>query len=192
MSGLDRPGFADPVGGAQACFRAVLGAMSDPGRLQACDGGLRPPPPLGVAAASVILTLVDADARLWLDPAARAAADWIVFHCGARLVGTPRDAAFAFACSTPGLERFSPGTHEAPETAATVIVQVRALGAGRGYRLSGPGLGAPSLLEVEGLPPGFARQWGKNHARFPRGVDLLLCAGSTLCALPRSVAVEER
>ena len=192
MSGLDQPGFADPVAEAQACFRAVLGAMSNPGRLHACDGGLRPPPPLGVAAAAVLLTLVDADTPLWLDPAARAAADWIVFHCGARLVATPRDAAFAFARSIPTLGHFSLGTHEAPETAAMVIVQVAALGAGRAYRLSGPGLASPSLLKVEGLPPGFAREWGENRACFPRGVDLLLCAGSTLSALPRSVAVEER
>ena len=192
MSGLDRPGFSDPVAEAQACFRAVLGAMSNPGRLRACDGGLRPPPPLGVAAAALLLTLVDADTPLWLDPAARAAADWIAFHCGAPLVTEPNDAAFAFTGSTLTLDHFSRGTHEAPETAATVIVQVKALGRGDGYRLSGPGLAAPSLLKVDGLPRGFARAWSENRARFPLGVDLILCAGSTLCALPRSVAVEDQ
>ena len=165
--------------------------MSNPGRLHSCDGGLRPPAPLGVAAAAVLLTLVDADTPLWLDPAAGAAADWIAFHCGAPLARKPHDAAWALALSMPALGQFAPGTHEAPETAATAIVQIQALGAGRAYWLSGPGLDAPSRLEVEGLPPGFAREWGKNRARFPRGVDLLLCAGSTLCALPRSVAVEE-
>ncbi len=191
MSGLDRPGFADPVAAAQACFRAVLDAMSRPGRVHACGSELSPPAPLGVAAAAVLLTLVDADTPLWLDPSASAAADWIAFHCGAKLTRRPSEAAFALALALPALDPFAPGTHEAPETATTVIAEVRALGAGRRYRLSGPGLRAPSLLEVDGLPPGFARDWQARRARFPLGVDLILCAGSALCALPRGIAVED-
>jgi len=48
----------------------------------------------------------------------------------------------------------------------------------------------PVSLEVDGLPDDFASQWAANHALFPRGIDLLLCSGATLAALPRSVAVE--
>jgi alpha-D-ribose 1-methylphosphonate 5-triphosphate synthase subunit PhnH len=33
--------------------------------------------------------------------------------------------------------------------------------------------------------------WRRNHALFPRGVDLILCAGDKLTALPRTVAIEE-
>lgn len=191
MNGLDRPGFADPVAAAQACFRAVLDAMSRPGRLRACGGDLRPPAPLGAAASAVLLTLVDAETSLWLDPPASAAADWIAFHCGAKLTSRPSEAAFALAVALPGLDLFAPGTHEAPETATTVIVEVAALGAGRRYRLSGPGLRAPSLLEVDGLPSDFAHDWQARRAGFPLGVDLILCAGASLCALPRGVAVED-
>jgi alpha-D-ribose 1-methylphosphonate 5-triphosphate synthase subunit PhnH len=52
-------------------------------------------------------------------------------------------------------------------------------------------LRAPALLSVDGLPPGFAGAWQQNHAQFPRGVDLVLCAGTSLAALPRSVALQE-
>jgi alpha-D-ribose 1-methylphosphonate 5-triphosphate synthase subunit PhnH len=33
--------------------------------------------------------------------------------------------------------------------------------------------------------------WRRNHSLYPRGLDLVLCAGTTLAALPRSVAIEE-
>ena len=41
-----------------------------------------------------------------------------------------------------------------------------------------------------GLPANFAAMWQSNHALFPRGVDLVLCAGATVTALPRSVSIE--
>ena len=49
----------------------------------------------------------------------------------------------------------------------------------------------PALLAVTGLPGDFVRAWQQNHARYPRGVDLVLCADTTLTALPRSVTTEE-
>jgi alpha-D-ribose 1-methylphosphonate 5-triphosphate synthase subunit PhnH len=81
--------------------------------------------------------------------------------------------------------------HEAPEASATLIVQVAALDRGHRYRLRGPGLRTPAILSVDGLPDDFVDNWQRNHALFPRGIDLILCAGGTLAALPRSVAIEE-
>jgi len=191
MSGVDLPGFADPVLDAQSCFRAVLDAMARPGRLHRAGAGLAPPAPLDPAAAALLLTLADGDAPVWLDPAATAAREWVLFHTGAPIASEARDAAFALALSLPDFASMSPGTHEAPEEATTLILQVAALGSGREYRLSGPGLREPCVLAVDGLPSGFVEAWAANRAGFPCGIDLVLCAGTTLTALPRTVAVEE-
>lgn len=187
-------GFADPVLDAQACFRAVLDAMAHPGRIVVADAP-DPPTPLDPATAAVLLTLVDAETPLWLDDALAPAGSWIGFHCGAALVARDK-AAFGLAMGGPEpagttLAGFRTGTDDAPEDGATVILQVAALGRGRALRLSGPGLAAPAVLWVDGLAAGFVAEWAANHAGFPRGVDLILCAGRHLAALPRSVRVEE-
>jgi alpha-D-ribose 1-methylphosphonate 5-triphosphate synthase subunit PhnH len=183
-------GFADPVTDAQRCFRAVLDAMAHPGRLvTAC--GVTAPAPLCVAAAAVVLTLVDHETPLWLDPDARMARQWIEFHCGAPVVAEPAACAFALALSLPDLHRLPAGSHESPETSATVICQVDRFGTGNTFRLSGPGLRETSQLTVKGLPRDFVTIWRRNHALFPRGIDLILCAGDRLTALPRTVTIEE-
>jgi alpha-D-ribose 1-methylphosphonate 5-triphosphate synthase subunit PhnH len=94
------------------------------------------------------------------------------------------------ALSLPELAALPNGTDEMPETSATVILQVSALGSGRRFRLEGPGLRQPTELRVDGLPDEFVAIWQQNHALFPRGVDLILCAGDRLAALPRSVTVK--
>ena len=184
-------GFADPVMEAQACFRAVLDAMARPGQVHDAGAAVTPPAPLAPATAAVLLTLVDQETPLWLDAAAAAASDWIAFHCGTRGVADPAACAFAVALSMPALARLPAGSHETPERAATLILQVRAIGRGSRYRLFGPGLREPALLQVDGLPPDFAASWQHNHAQFPCGIDVILCAGTRLAALPRSVTVTE-
>jgi alpha-D-ribose 1-methylphosphonate 5-triphosphate synthase subunit PhnH len=185
------PGFADPVSEAQATFRAVLDAMARPGQLHQVGGSLVAPTPLDRATAAVLLTLVDNETPLWLDPAAMEARAWLAFHCGADFVAQADKAAFALALSLPDFGVLDAGTHEVPESSTTLILQVAALGTGTRYRLSGPGLRQPSLLAVGGLPDGFAQLWQQNHALYPRGIDIVLCADTTLAALPRSVTVEE-
>lgn len=189
MSGIELPGFAEPVLDAQACFRAVLDAMARPGRVLTVRSGLRPPAPLGSAAASILLTLADSDTALWLDPAASAARDWIAFHSGAPLASDIVAARFVLALDCPSIAALHPGAHEAPEQGATLILQVRGLGEGPRYRLSGPGVREPRILAVAGLPEGFVEAWAANYRRFPQGIDLLLCAGAKLAAVPRSVTM---
>jgi alpha-D-ribose 1-methylphosphonate 5-triphosphate synthase subunit PhnH len=191
MTAMLSPGFADPVTEAQRCFRAVLDAMSRPGQCHRIAGTLEAPRPLGHAAAALLLTLVDHSTSLWLDPAAADAMPWIAFHCGAPVAPAPRDAMFGVALSLPDLAQFSAGTHEAPETSATVIVEVVGFDTGRSWRLSGPGLQHPRVVQIAGLPEDFAARWQRNRAHFPCGVDLVLCAGDVLTALPRSITIEE-
>jgi alpha-D-ribose 1-methylphosphonate 5-triphosphate synthase subunit PhnH len=183
-------GFADPVPDAQRCFRAVLDAMAHPGRI-AHAAGVTAPYPLGTAAAAVVLTLVDHETPLWLDSDAATARQWIEFHCGAPVVADPAACGFALALALPDLRRLPAGSHESPETSATVICQVASFDTGTAYRLSGPGLREPAVLTVQDLPRDFVSIWRRNHALFPRGIDLILCAGDRLTALPRTVAIEE-
>jgi alpha-D-ribose 1-methylphosphonate 5-triphosphate synthase subunit PhnH len=185
------PGFADPVGDAQATFRAVLDAMARPGTLHQAGANLTPPAPLDRATAAVLLALVDNETPLWIDDAATEASDWLAFHCGAAIIERQADAEFAMALALPDLAPFSSGTDEAPESSVTMIVQLAALGHGASYRLTGPGLREPVTLAASGLPPDFPAIWQRNHALFPRGVDIVLCADRTLTALPRSVTIEE-
>ncbi len=183
-------GFADPVHDSQRAFRALLDAMSHPGRIVTV-ADLSPPRPLHRATAAVLLTLVDHETRLWLDPAAAAARPWITFHCGAPIVDNPGHAAFAMALSFPDLTRFHPGTHEEPETAATLICQVAGLDSGPSFRLSGPGLREPATIHITGAPADFPALWAANHASFPRGIDLILCAHDRMLVLPRTVMIQE-
>lgn len=183
-------GFADPVTDAQHCFRAVLEAMSRPGTV--CRvGAEQPPPRLSPAAAAVLLSLVDHETPLWLDPGAEVAWGWIAFHCGAPATTDIASAQFALALTFPDLSGLNPGTHEMPETSTTVIAEVASLSSGHRYRLSGPGLRVPKIVTIDGLPSDFVASWQRNHALYPCGVDLILCAGDRLTALPRSVAIEE-
>ena len=182
-------GFANPVLDSQRCFRAVLEAMSRPGRIQQVEAGFTPPAPLNLAAAAVLLTLADADTPVWLD--APGAADWLRFHAGCPLVAEAAQAQFALASGAmPALATLNPGTEEEPHLAATLLVQVAALRPGAGWRLTGPGIEHEHRLLVEGLPADFPAQWAANHARFPRGVDVVLCCGNALAALPRTVMLE--
>ncbi len=183
-------GFTDPVADAQACFRAVLDAMSHPGRITQVPG-VSTPAPLGAAAAAVMLTLVDHETPVWLDPDTATAGSWLAFHCGTAVVEQPDACGFALTLALPNLGKLPTGSHESPETSATVVCQVDGFNTGTRYRLSGPGLREPALLTVTGLPRDFVSIWRRNHALFPCGIDLILCAGDRLTALPRSVAIEE-
>ena len=186
---LTLPGFADPVVDAQACFRAVLAAMSRPGSRQRIAAALTAPAPLGTAAAAVLLTLVDGDTSLHLQPAFAEAADWVRFHCGSEPIATVADAGFVLADTLPDLTTLAQGSDEAPQDSATIILQVASLTEGAHYTLRGPGLQSTATLSVSGLPADFAARWAANHALFPRGVDLILCAGDSLLALPRSLSI---
>ena len=189
MSNELSPGFADSVADAQSCFRSVLNAMARPGHLHAI-GGVSAPHPLCDAAAAILLTLADHETPLWLDPMAVEASVWITFHTGAPRTPAAQ-ATFVMALSLPDLTGLSIGTDEMPETSATVILQVASLTTGQRYVLEGPGLREPRVVAIDGLPPDFVAIWQQNRVLYPLGVDLILCAGNQLTALPRSVSIKD-
>jgi len=188
MSAL-APGFADPERAAQRAFRQLLEAWSQPGRIVALSGVAAPPPGIGPAAAAILLTLADADTAVWTD-AGDAAAAWLRFHAGCPVVADRAIASFVHAATAPPLAELDGGSAEAPQRAATLILEVAGLRAGEGWRLRGPGIESERSLAVDGLAAEFVAELRANHARYPVGVDVILCAGDRIAALPRSIRVE--
>lgn len=190
-----RPGLADPVLDSQRIFREILRAMSEPGRVIALSLTPPAPAPLHPAAVAVALALLDVETPLWLDQAARGPEilAHLRFHCGCPIVDDPAQARFALVAEAdrlPALEEFDAGSAEYPDRSATLILQVESLVGGRGRRLSGPGIASEARLQIDGLPGRFWEALRANHARFPRGIDVVLTAGATLAALPRTTRVE--
>jgi alpha-D-ribose 1-methylphosphonate 5-triphosphate synthase subunit PhnH len=195
-AGFDRlePGFADPVHDAQACFRAILGAMSRPGsivRTPALLAGL-PPAPIGPAMTSIALTLCDIDTPIWLDAASAPATSYLTFHCGAPFAAAPDEARFVFiadAAALQPLEAFALGSDEYPERSATLVIEVSGVVSGDGALLRGPGIRDGTRLGVAGLPIRFWEERASLAELFPRGLDILFVSGDRLAALPRSTRI---
>jgi alpha-D-ribose 1-methylphosphonate 5-triphosphate synthase subunit PhnH len=187
-------GFTDPVFQSQAAFRALLGALSEPGTRQAVRGGIAPPEGLHAATATALLTLADYETPIWLPPALRdgPAGAWLRFHCGAALVEEPRRAAFAVidgAAPAPRLTDFDPGNDQFPDRSTTIIVQCAAFHGGEAVTLSGPGIATRREIAPAGLRPGFWAEVAANNAAYPLGVDLLLAHGDSVIGLPRSTQI---
>jgi alpha-D-ribose 1-methylphosphonate 5-triphosphate synthase subunit PhnH len=88
------------------------------------------------------------------------------------------------------IEAFDAGSDEYPDRSATLVVQVAALTAGTGKRLTGPGIAGEARLAVDGVPERFWLALRDNHARFPRGVDVILACPAAVTGLPRTTRVE--
>ena len=184
-------GFADPVHDAQTAFRAVLNALSRPGRRVAM-GQPVDSLAIGPAMAHVLLALTDDDTAVWWQQDDRAAAHWLSFHTGARQAATPADAAFAVldsAADMPPLAAFAAGSVDAPERSTTLLLEVASLDAGPAVEWRGPGILGMQTVQIAGLPDNFWTQWHANHASLPQGVDIIFtCAGAAL-GLPRTTRV---
>lgn len=189
------PAFADPGLASQAVFRSVMDAMARPGTIVPTSGLAQAPPPLGLAAAAVALTLLDYETPVWLDAVLAQSpevAGWLKFHTGAPLTDDPQRAAFGFVSKPQCMlqfEAFSQGSMEYPDRATTLVLQVDHLSGDDGLRLSGPGIRGSRALFASPLPADFAARMVANRRLFPRGVDIILAAGTNLTALPRSVHV---
>jgi alpha-D-ribose 1-methylphosphonate 5-triphosphate synthase subunit PhnH len=196
--------FAQPVHDAQQVFRTALAAMARPGRVLPLAGpalaALEPPPGLSPGLAALLLSLLDGETSLWLAPplASDETLQYLRFHCGVRVAPTPATAAFVVARAAqagPGLwSTLDLGTDEAPQVGATLILDVRSLraalpGEPGALTLSGPGIQSWHALAVPDLPAPFWHARAALEADYPRGVDLILCSGERIAALPRTTRV---
>lgn len=184
------PGFANPVLGAQSSFRAMLHALSHPGRILELPDATDAPAPLCPAMGALALALCDADTPLWHDGGAVLGA-WLRFHTGAPLV-VAGEARFLLASGRPpALASLALGSDEVPQDGATLFLQVAALAAAPGWRLTGPGIQSATALHVTGAPEGFVAERAALAGLFPRGLDIILCAGRHIAGLPRTTTIRE-
>jgi len=188
-------GFADPVFETQRVFRAVMDALARPGTIRPLAVDLDPPAPLTPELAAIAVALADHEAPLWLDAplaAADAVSAFLRFHTGAAIVSEPAEAAFALVgapARCPPFAQFALGTQDYPDRSTTLVLAASRLADDSGLWLAGPGILDRARLEVAPLPPDFAEQRAKNHALFPRGVDLIFAAPGRVAALPRTTEV---
>lgn len=186
--------FPDQVHGSQAMFRAVLEAMAHPGTLVPVPVALANAPFSPVAAA-VALTLADHETCLWLDAPLASRGEvsaYLRFATGTRITSDPATATFALIGdpeNMPPLSSFAQGTPEYPDRSTTVIVAVEQLETDGGLALAGPGIAGSAALFFRPAPHDLKGQLAANRARFPMGVDLILCAPDAIAALPRSCRV---
>lgn len=190
------PAWDDSVHASQATFRTVLDAMASPGSVHELPLEVQGPAPLMPASTALLLALADLDTPVWLSEAASSEAvrAYLRFHCGCPLVENTSDAAFALVTHAAELDltSFAQGTMEYPDRSATLFVQVESLEGGPEYCLTGPGIRDTASLRATGLPDDFAQRWRRNGAAFPLGVDLILCCGNRIVALPRTTQVAEQ
>lgn len=191
-------GFSSEAFGSQSVFRAVLQALSHPGRRVAVVHDAQTPAAGHGASAAALLALLDSDCTLWLSPrlAASDAGAWLRFHTGCTLVSQAGDARFVWVGegdAIPELSSLAQGTDVYPDQSATCVVDVASAeesAAGDGtWQLAGPGIERTAALRVQGLPTGFQHAWAHNHAAFPRGVDVLLGTPTHIVGLPRTTRI---
>lgn len=188
-------GFADPVIAAQGVFRAAMEALARPGTPQSIATDANPPAPLTAELGALALTLLDADASVWLDPSLAAApeiAAWLRFQTGVTLTTDPAAASFALIADPallPPLDCFGQGSDEYPDRSTTLLVAATA--PALAVTLRGPGINGQ--LDTKLPLPGadFLAQWAENRARFPRGVDLILAGHGQVIGLPRTTRISE-
>ncbi len=199
------PGFEAPVFDAAHSFRALMEAMARPGTIQRPVAPQAVPPGLPESAAAALLTLVDYETPVWIDPALAegattptpldpaAVAAYLAFHTGATTAASPEDAAFALTAAdglAALLPRLPVGDPAYPDRSATAIALSAGLGRGREVTLTGPGIDGSRRFAFAELDDRFRAAAADNAALFPLGVDMILAGPEGVAALPRTTRME--
>lgn len=190
-------GFKSPVFDSGSVFRILMDGMSRPGSIRTVSAVAGQPAPMGDAAGAVALALCDHETPVWLGGGLRSSpvGKWLAFHTGAPLTPEKAEAQFAFieaGAALTSFNLFSPGSQEYPDRSTTVVIEVSSFTDGPELTLTGPGIARAATVRVAGLPAMFLRLWSDNRVLFPRGVDVVLTAGSELLCLPRTTGIAVR
>ncbi|MFM2485678.1 phosphonate C-P lyase system protein PhnH [Celerinatantimonas yamalensis] len=191
-------GFREPVFDAQHCFRQILTAMSEPGRIVKLDRSNA----IGVlhrASIALCLTLLDRATPLWIGESLQSAvvAQNLRFHCNVAQVSDPAQAEFILTdhTSLPDLMSLPVGTMEYPDQGSTLWLQVDALGQpgkvqGTHLQLRGPGIETQRELVVDLLAAPVLDYLTKRPHAFPLGLDIVFICDTQIAAIPRITHVE--
>ena len=180
---------------AQSTFRKVMDATARPGLIETVAPVEGAPAVLAPAAAAIALTLFDHDTPIWLDAplaASDAVTSWLRFQTSCPIVTEGECCAFALigdVTALPSLESFALGTPDYPDRSTTLVVEIEAFEGGRPLTLTGPGIRTQEEIAPVGLPDMFPHFWSENRQKFPRGIDLILVAGTKVLCLPRTTIV---
>ena len=176
---------------AQHTFRALLNALANPGRPQTLPAPEQMPagyPPSIIG----LLSLLDATVMVGFPNAVPDLVQWLVFHTGTSVAPMER-ADFIYVPqgqARPALASLRQGLLDAPETSATLMLEIPSFSGGRALELSGPGIQTSEIITPV-LDPGLISEWQRQSGRFPRGVDIFLLCGTDVIGLPRSTAIRE-
>lgn len=183
--------FTHPMEDFQHTFRRILRAMSEPGLmvmlpLQQGWGDLSP------AATAALLTLVDHDTTLWLDPMLdnESLRNDLRLHIGVPLcseLSTPF--AISRASADPDPLSFTAGDDRMPKKSTTLIIDLPSLSGGLTLRLKGPGIQETRAIAPQ-LPPRVLHYLRERPHHFPQSLDLIFTCGETMMAVPRTIRVE--
>lgn len=184
MSALSVPEVFDPAH-QQKIFRATLEAMARPGSVMDVGRWLGE----STAAVGILASLCDGAIGLADPEMLLTLEDWRFLGCKRADV---TEAAFVLADGRhPPEDSFSPhrGTLEAPESGATLVLEVTTLQGQHFHNISGPGVRMSRGGCLGGLHPIWLKRRNAWCASFPRGVDVLLCDRTRIVGLPRTTAI---
>jgi alpha-D-ribose 1-methylphosphonate 5-triphosphate synthase subunit PhnH len=185
-------GFADKVLSAQSTFRSVMDAMARPGSVARIVATTGAPAVMMRGSAAIALTLFDHDTPIWLDPKMSETSDvkkWLKFHTGAPVIEDSSICHFALIGdpgALPALDRFAFGSNEYPDRSTTLLLQVESLAQGPSFELRGPGIDGTAMVRATIQPLDLFERLEINQALFPRGIDVVLVAGDSVVAIPRT------
>ena len=195
------PGFDDTVHDSQGVFRALLDALSRPGKIVSIDAvlpdleqdGSSVAAHVPMAAFAALLALADYSTPVLLQHEHRGLSDALRFHTGAPLTHDHAQAVFAYlhdAGSMPPLDAFSLGDPKTPEDAAMLFIRVDSLTEGTSMSWRGPGIRDSHAVQLTGVPASFWQERALLASQFPCGIDCYFMHGGSVIGLPRTTRVE--
>lgn len=195
MTTISALGLSDPVFSSQTIFRHILSAMSAPGTIETLPQNICGfPAGISPAASATLLTLCDYETPLYSGIDYSSFTDWLRFYTGAPITQNPRDAKFAIFRGDDGmikLNTFNLGDPRYPDVSATLIIECEGLEGGTNVKLTGPGIETARQIAPAGFSQKLWTEVAELHDHFPLGLDVIMTAGQSLMALPRSTRIVE-